>query len=366
MTRAQPLAAVCSCLQARTRFRGSGEQGVLGHDLARNELEFVEGIGDLLLLRDHFCIDRLVDVRVVLEAALDDRGVEPLDRRKLCGRRGRIGANPLARFAEFVEGDRNRVLALLREFALTQEELMMLGDAVRVGDETGAVLRLHRREERVPHCPRVDRTALQRGARIGGREVDGLDIAQRDAVLLQQRDEEPVHVRSLVQGDFLALEFGNGLDRRLLADHQTFGVGRRHFVGGVDKVRAGGLRENRRRFAHVTEIDRADVQAFEQLRPRRELVPRQLDAERREALFERAVRLEQHQRARGLLIADAELIGLKFGPGGQRGACERGAQRGEYGTAAVESGGHVLRSIVKSGRCKMYRFGRVPRRNLLR
>ena len=57
-------------------------------------------------------------------------------------------------------------------------------------------------------------------------------------------------------------------------------------LADVDEVGAGGLRKDRRRLADGAEVDRADVQAFEQLRAGRELGPLDLDALRREALLE--------------------------------------------------------------------------------
>ena len=109
---------------------------------------------------------------------------------------------------------------------------------------------------------------------------------------------------------------------------------RRDFIGGVDEVRAGGLREHGRRLADIAEVDRADIQSFQQLRPGRKLGPFDGDAERREPFFERAVRLQQHERIGGFLIADAKFLrvrlGGKSGSGndGQRGGGQRCAHAG--------------------------------------
>ncbi|MGF6551361.1 hypothetical protein QFZ96_006497 [Paraburkholderia youngii] len=99
------------------------------------------------------------------------------------------------------------------------------------------------------------------------------------------------------------------------------------------------MREHGRRFAHIAEVDRADVQPFQQLRPSRKLGPFDRDAEWRKALFERAVRLQQYQGARGFLISDAKFfcmfIGGKCGGGEdrQRGGGQRCAYAGEKRTA---------------------------------
>jgi hypothetical protein len=62
-------------------------------------------------------------------------------------------------------------------------------------------------------------------------------------------------------------------------------------LADVDEVGAGGLRKDRRRLADEADVDRADVQAFQQLRAGRELDPLHGDAQRRQALFVALVQL---------------------------------------------------------------------------
>jgi hypothetical protein len=105
-------------------------------------------------------------------------------------------------------------------------------------------------------------------------------------------------------------------------------------IGDVDEVRAGSLREHGRRLADIAEVDGADIQSFQQLRPRRKLGPFDGDAQRREPFFERTVRLQQHERIGGFLITDAEFLGVRLGgksgrgDDGQRGGSERCAHAG--------------------------------------
>jgi hypothetical protein len=75
-----------------------------------------------------------------------------------------------------------------------------------------------------------------------------------------------MNIGTFVKGHLLAFQVCDLSDRRLLADQNAFGFRSWKFVRRVDEVRTGGQRENRRRFAELSKINRADIQAFQQLR----------------------------------------------------------------------------------------------------
>lgn len=114
-----------------------------------------------------------------------------------------------------------------------------------------------------------------------------------------------MHVRPFVERDFLAAQLRDGSNARILRHDDGFGVRRGRLRADIDEIDARGLRENRRRLADRADIDRARIEAFEQLRPGREFEPLHGDALRGETLVERAARLEHHEVA-VLLIADAQ------------------------------------------------------------
>ena len=95
---------------------------------------------------------------------------------------------------------------------------------------------------------------------------------------------------------------------RVLRQQDRFTGRRRRFVGHVEQIGTGGLGEYRRGFASDAKVDRADIQAFEQLRAARELGPLHLHTVGGQALFQGALGLEQHQGA-VFLIADPQGFG---------------------------------------------------------
>ena len=103
------------------------------------------------------------------------------------------------------------------------------------------------------------------------------------------------------------------LDRAVLGHKDRLARRGRRLVADVDQRGARGLGEDRRGFAGGAEIDRADIERFEELRSGRELGPGHGIAERLQLGFEQTLLLEQHERA-VFLIADAD--GLVFGVGG--------------------------------------------------
>ena len=106
---------------------------------------------------------------------------------------------------------------------------------------------------------------------------------------------------------FLPLRSATRLQRAVLGHKDRFGFRRRRLVADIDERRPGSLREDRRRFARRAEIDGADIERLEQLRPGRELGPLDRIALRLQLFLEQSLRLQQDERA-VLLEADADVL----------------------------------------------------------
>lgn len=186
----------------------------------------------------------------------------------------------------------------------------MIGDEPFAIDErAGPGRRFGGRLERIPDHPGIDRALLEGGARIGGRQELGLDVLIGDLSLFERLDQKIMDIRALVQGDLLALEIADRLDRAVLRHQDRLTARRRRLMRHIDEGRAGGLREDRRRLAGRAEIDGAHIQPLEELRSRRELGPAYAVAQGFERLFERALAFEQDERPI-FLDADADRLGI--------------------------------------------------------
>ena len=166
----------------------------------------------------------------------------------------------------------------LDELLRREIELVFGDDAGAVGERARAGRGFRRGLERIPDHPGIDRAALERRARIGRREEHRLDLGIFDAGFLQRLHQQIVNVGALVQRDLLALEVGDRLDLAVLRHQDRLALRRRRLIGDILDRRARGLREDRRRFAGVAEIDRADIERFEQRRAGRKLRPHHLVA----------------------------------------------------------------------------------------
>lgn len=159
--------------------------------------------------------------------------------------------------------------------------------------------------------------AFKRCPCIGWRQIDRLHIAGLQAVLFQQPDQQVMHIAALVQRDFFALEFGNGLDDRVPGHQDGLGLRRCRVVADIGKLGSGGLRKDGRCLANEADIHCAQVQAFEQLGASRKLDPFHRRIERCQTLFQRALGFLQHEQTGRLLVADAQLCLLLCLRGGQ-------------------------------------------------
>ena len=207
-----------------------------------------------------------------------------------------------------------------------QIELMIADQAGAVDQRACAGRRLGGGQERVPDRPGVDRAALERGARIGRRQVHGLDVGIGEARRLQRPHQQVLDVRALVERDLAALQAGDVGHREVLRDQDRLARRCGRLVADIEQGRAGGLGEDRRRLAGGAEVDGADVQRLQQLRAARELGPGDRPAFRRQPLLQQAALLEQHQRA---VLLEADPQHLVGGERRQRQAQARCRQTGQ-------------------------------------
>src|SRR5262249_53425815 len=152
---------------------------------------------------------------------------------------------------------------------------------------------------------RIDRTALERRARVGRCHVHRLDVAPLQAAALDGLHREEVRARTLLKRDALALQVGQGLQHRVGLDEDRRAVGLGGVRADVEQVLARGLRENRWRVADAAEVDTADRKRLQQLWPRWKLDPR--DVRAGQACLEQAETFQLHEIERALLKADAQL-----------------------------------------------------------
>ncbi|MCY1291739.1 hypothetical protein D9M70_409390 [compost metagenome] len=254
---------------------------------------------------------------------------------------------PLADLAHFVDQRGDYLRMLLRVGAGGEVELVVVDQPLAIDQGPGRKLLLGGGLVRVPDHPGVHAAALEGGAGVGRRQVDGLDVGIFQAGLFQGAHQQVVHVGALVEDDLLALELGERADWRILRHQDRLAGGRRRFMGDVEQIGTRRLGEYRRGLAGDAEVDAADIQPFEQLRAAGEFGPLHPDALVREALLQRAAGLEQHQGA-VFLIADPQGFGLGLGDGAESDG--RGEQGGQTPTQSDSAHGALLCIECRGGR----------------
>ncbi|CAM2143891.1 conserved hypothetical protein [Paraburkholderia tropica] len=311
------------------RSRSGGLPACVGdHELARDELEFGERVRDLLLVGERGGIDGAHAVTGALERHFERGRVEADQRRQLRGDRRNVVAREIIHGDEFVDQRPHDLRLCIGELAGREVILHVVDEMLAVGDRARIGLTLDRGEIRVPDHPGIDAAARERGARIGGREINGLNILVLEIRFLERFHEQIVHVRAFIQGHALAAQIGDRANRRILRDHDGFALRRGRLAGDIDEIHAASLRENRRRLANRADIDRARIEAFEQLRTAGELQPLHRKTERRKAFFERAARF-QYDEIPVLLKADAQhLVALRARRTALQRECGGGADAG--------------------------------------
>ncbi len=314
--------------RAGRRLQQFHRRGLQHVELLRYQLEGEEGVRDGLLLGQDLAGHGPRAVAHAADEEFRHCAVQAQHLGQLHGGFGLVARNPLVDAVHFLDRDAQHVRIAAGEVARGEVEGPVVHHARGVGQDAGVQRLLGRREERVPDHPGVHGAALERGARVRRGQEDGLHVAVLQAVLLQQFRQEVVHVGALVVGHAPALQVGHAADGRALGHHHRLQRRARHRGAGIHERCARGLGEDRRGLAHVAEIDGTDIQCLQLHRAGVEFRPGHLHADGREALLQRAARLQQ--RKPSLLVSD---------PQGARGAgrLRPGRQRGQGGSARTGS-----------------------------
>ena len=239
-----------------------------------------------------------------------------------------MGLGPQRHLGQFLVRRRDDLGIGPRVVAVAEKERILFGDAPRGGKDTHAGAGFGDREVRIPDRPGVERAAVEGSPRIGRRELHRRDVAPLEPRLLDGGDGEIVGARGAGEAHPLALEIGQGLERRARRQ-QDGGAGPRSLDRGhIQELGSRGLGEDGRHVAGGAVVDAADIEGFEQGRTERELDPLHLDAQRLQTFLEDALLLGDQQRAAALiakpqfarLAAGRRRRGLGDGRGGQNGA----------------------------------------------
>ena len=286
----------------------------------------LKAIGHRLLLGDHlFGHRRKAELRAIDGALLRgdvDAGGLGEQRRHLVAMRAR----PLRRLGDLFV-DRRHDIGVRAEKIAVDEKIAVLDRRLRIDRQRARLLfQFGDGVERIPDRPGVDRAAPEGRRRVGGREIDGVDVAPGNALALQRRNQQIVGARTPGDADLLALEIRQRLGRRIRGRDDRLPVAARRDHRRVGDLRARRLREDRRRVAGVAVVDGAGVDGLEQRRTEGELHPFDRHALRREAALQKLLRFHDEQ-DRGLLIADAQLRNRRGASGRRKRAGKtRGAE----------------------------------------
>src|SRR5580698_781434 len=117
---------------------------------------------------------------------------------------------------------------------------------------------------------------------------------------------------SLAEGDALAFEIRQRLDRRVPRNNDRLRIAIRLDGGDVSNSGASRLRENRRSIADIAEVDATGVDCLKQRRSDLKIDPLDLDAKRLECIFDRMA-LPYRRKEAALLRADAYFGRLVLG-----------------------------------------------------
>ncbi|MOA01585.1 hypothetical protein D3C78_1210020 [compost metagenome] len=163
------------------------------------------------------------------------------------------------------------------------------------------------RVERIPDGPGLNLVAGESGRGIGGAEIDHLDIAELQPVLLQRRDQQIVGAGAFADADLPALQIGDRLDAAFGLGEDRLALAVRGKSRDINDGRTRRLPEDRRRIAGPADIDGADIQSLHQRRACGEFDPGNLHALGLERLFNDAL-LPGDNRQAGFLITDLQLF----------------------------------------------------------
>ncbi|MNO92601.1 hypothetical protein D3C76_841820 [compost metagenome] len=183
---------------------------------------------------------------------------------------------------------------------------------IAIGQDARVLLALGTGHVRVPGDPGIHLAILERRPAIGRDQVRRGDVLEAKPSLGQGLDQQVMAACGLGHCHPLALEVGQGLERRAGRHQDGLGRGRRRLTGKVGQFGTGRLGKHRHRIGHVgRQVDIAQVQRLQQRQATGELVPADANTVSLQALFQRAAGLEQGQQGRGFLVADAQgLLGV--------------------------------------------------------
>src|SRR5690606_2788455 len=205
-------------------------------ELPGNQLEVGEHVGDLLLGLDHVRGDEPGTVALALDGLTGDLRGQADQRRNLSGGLVDVALHPLADAADLFDQHADHCGVLLGIGAGRQVELVVVHQATAVTQAARLQLVFGGGLEGIPDHPSVDTAALESGAGIGRRQVNRLDVAVLQAGIFQGAHQQVVHVGALVQGDLLALQLADRLDRRILRQQDRLATRRWRLVGDVEQI----------------------------------------------------------------------------------------------------------------------------------
>ena len=110
-------------------------------------------------------------------------------RREQVGYIGLMLGGPIIDLADLAKQHTHQIGAGLREGHRRQIKLRVPSQAGGIGQHAGLHRRLPCRQIRVPDHPRVNASAGEGGAAIGGRKIDRLNIAELQSRPLQRSDQ---------------------------------------------------------------------------------------------------------------------------------------------------------------------------------
>src|SRR5205823_3532777 len=143
--------------------------------------------------------------------------------------------------------------------------------------------------------------------------------------LFECLDQQVVNIGTLVEGDLLAFEIGNALERAVFGNQNRLALWRRRLMCDIDERRARGLGKYRRRLADRTKINGADIEPLEKLGTGGKLRPLDFVTKWLQRLFDETFSLQQNERS-VFLEADPDHAG--FGAGLQRDLVRNGREGG--------------------------------------
>eukprot|EP01022_Parablepharisma_sp_SALTPOND_P036530 TRINITY_DN997_c0_g1_i1.p2 TRINITY_DN997_c0_g1~~TRINITY_DN997_c0_g1_i1.p2 ORF type:complete len:956 (+),score=359.07 TRINITY_DN997_c0_g1_i1:4487-7354(+) len=249
-------------------------------------------------------------------------------------RHGLVGMGDDPGACPFIGGDHTPDLVRMtgRETVADVEEAVGIEIDVAI-DQARTSLQLAGRQMRVEAGPGRHAALLQRGATIGVLQVDDLHVALPESVLMQCAQQEQVGIGPLGGGNLLALELGDGLDRRILGHGQRGPFGTRIDVDRLDRIAIGACQQGRQA-GGAAEVDAVAVEVFEGAVAALAQDPLDLGALRLEIVFQPA-ELAQHQAGRriGGVVETDDLgrLGCARAQGRrtQHGRAERGRRQAE-------------------------------------